>query len=168
MELVSLSIPYEFIEGKARLSWREVLFGLDERLLDPGAPAYLAAAQIAGDEVSAPPLVDLAGSEEAHETRSRVQALASAEPEGDVEEIRRKWLYLVLAWLFEHRGTLPDPLRCVEEVYGDFGYPERIACFVRYMPSDEPDLGSPALNEQRLLDKWKRYLELESSRYAPS
>lgn len=168
MELITTSIPYSFIQNRARLSWREVLFGLEEKLLDPSAPACIAAAQIADSDASDPVLIELAGLSEIDDIRTRVEILASAEPEEHVEDIRQKWLYLVLAWLFEHRDTLADPLRCVEEVYADFDYPERVACFVRYMPSDEPDLGDPALNEQRLFGRWRQYLEEESSRYAPS
>lgn len=170
MELVAVSIPYSFIEGRVRLSWREVGFGLNEKLLDPGAPACIAAAQIADSDNSASVLVELAGLEETEDDaiRTHVEILASAEPEEDIEGIRRKWLYLTLAWIFERRDEFADPLQCVEEVYADFGYPERVACFVRYMPSDEPDLGSAMLNEQRLFGKWRQYLEEESIRYASS
>ncbi|WP_394829859.1 DUF2247 family protein [Pendulispora albinea] len=70
--------------------------------------------------------------------------------------------------MFEHRADYADPLQTVEEVYTDFGYPPRIAAFVRYMPSDDPDLGSRESNERRLHEKWKRYLEEASGEYTPS
>ena len=53
------------------------------------------------------------------------------------------------------------------EVYSDFGYPPRIAGFVRYMPAEQPDLGSRELNEQRLYENWKRYLDQTSPEYMP-
>jgi hypothetical protein len=73
---------------------------------------------------------------------------------------------LVLAWIYEHRGAFLDPLQTVEEVYADFGYPERIAGFVRYMPMDGPDLGSREANEQRLMERWKEYLDATAPTYA--
>jgi hypothetical protein len=85
--------------------------------------------------------------------------LAAREPEETLSELRAKWLCVVLAWIFEHRNEYADPLRAVEEVYADFDYPARIASFVRYMPSDDPDLGSRELNEARLYEKWQSYLQ---------
>ena len=94
-----------------------------------------------------------------------IEQLATTEPDQDADKIRSKWLYLVLIWIFEHRESYPDPLQTVEEVYADFGYPERIADFVRYMPMNEPDLVSRELNEQRLYEKWKRYVDEEAAKY---
>jgi hypothetical protein len=74
-------------------------------------------------------------------------------------ELREAWLDVVLAWLYDHRAELEDPLEMVEAVYADFGYPAQIASFVRCMPMQGPDLGSPAANEQRLFERWKRYLD---------
>jgi hypothetical protein len=72
----------------------------------------------------------------------------------------------VLAWFYEHRGEVPDPLLRVEEVYADFGYPEQIAKFVRYMPMEGPDLGSREANEHRLFERWKRYIEEVAPTYS--
>ena len=102
-----------------------------------------------------------------HATRELVESLATATSDEDQEALRGKWLYLVLAWIFEHRASYPEPLQAVEEVYADFGYPEVIASFVRYMPTSDPDLGSKEANERRLLENWKRYLDERARDYAP-
>jgi hypothetical protein len=73
----------------------------------------------------------------------------------------------VLAWFYEHRAEVPDPLQRVEEVYADFGYPEQLAKFVRYMPMEGPDLGSREANERRLFERWKRYVDDVASKYFP-
>jgi len=65
---------------------------------------------------------------------------------------------LVLAWLYEHRLKLADPLGDVESVYADFDYPEEMSRFVRYMPSDDPDLRDHRLNQARIFGKWEQYL----------
>jgi hypothetical protein len=83
------------------------------------------------------------------------------------DEIRDKWLYLVLAWLYEHRAEVPDPLQRVEEVYADFGYPEQLANFVRYLPMEGPGLGSREANERRLFERWKRYIDGAASKFSP-
>jgi hypothetical protein len=162
------SIPQVFIDARTRLTWREILYGIDSDLLAPGAAIDFAVDKIASQDASFSTLVELAGTSSGESTRALVEQLASAEPQQDANEIRDKWLYLVLAWIFEHRASYPDPLQSVDEVYADFGYPTRIASFVRYMPSDEPDLGSLELNEKRLYDKWKHYLDEVSVEYGPS
>lgn len=140
------------------MNWREILFGLKEELLDPAAPMEIAA-ELVDDETSDIKLVELAGLSANDDGRQYLEALAAREREETLQELRAKWLCVVLAWIFEHRSEYADPLRAVEEVYADFEYPKRIANFVRYMPSDEPDLGSRELNESRLYEKWRSYLQ---------
>ncbi len=159
MDVVRLWIPYGFIRNRVRMTWREILFGLDEELLDPSAPTHLATDIV--DEANSPDsrLVDLAGLSAHQDARPYVEALAAREPEEPLPEIKAKWLCVSLAWLYERRNEYEDPLREVAKVYADFDYPERIASFVHYMPMDEPDLGSRELNEARLYQKWKDYLD---------
>jgi len=165
MDLIKLSIPSAFINERAVLTWRETLFGIENELLASGAAVDLAVDKVATRDDVASALLELAGLEKGEATQALVEQLASTEPDQDAGKIQSKWLYLVLAWIFEHRENYPDPLQTVEEVYADFGHPERIADFVRYMPMNEPDLGSRELNEQRLYEKWKRYVDDEAANY---
>jgi hypothetical protein len=168
MELIKLSMPPAFICERAHLTWREVLYGIENDLLAPGAAVDFAGDEVAAKDDSPPTLVELAGLGRDEPTRPLVEQLANTEPAQDADRIRDKWLYLVLAWIFEHRASYRDPLQTVEEVYADFGYPPHIAGFVRYMPSDEPDLGSQDVNERRLYQKWRQYLDEASAEYAPT
>lgn len=167
MDIVRLQIPCRFIRDRVRLSWREVRFGLVNELLDPEAPVELAIDQVA--DLADPPaaVLELAGAGKSEPTLVLVEQLAAGEPQLPENAIRDKWLYLVLAWIYEHRDETPDPLQRIEEIYADFGYPEQIAKFVRYMPMDGPDLGSREANERRLFERWKRYLEEASAALAP-
>lgn len=149
------------------MSWREVRFGLVNELLDPEVPVELAIDQVVEIAEPSAPLLELAGAGKNEPTLEVVEQLAEGEPQRPENEIRDKWLYLVLAWIYEHRDEVPDPLQRVEEVYADFGHPERIAKFVRYMPMDGPDLGSRQANERRLFEQWKRYLDEAAPAHAP-
>jgi hypothetical protein len=165
MEQVQISIPYSFIRQRAQLTWRDVRFGIEQGLLRGRDVAEVAADQMergTQDDV----VVELAGASPDEAVQERVQRLASAEQSEDPLDVRRKWAYLALAWIFEHRAHYPDVLDLVEKVYADLDYPEQVAPFVRYMPSDEPDLGSRERNEQRLISKWADYLRAESVRFA--
>lgn len=154
-----MRIPYRFVRERTRLSWRDIRFGLVNELLDPEAPVALANDQV--DELEAPSaaLLDLAGVGDDVPTMELVERLAESEPQRSEDEIRHKWLYLALAWIYERRHAYSDPLQRVEEVYADFGYPEQIASFVRYMPMVGPDLGSREANERRLFERWKQYID---------
>lgn len=141
------------------MSWRDVRFGLVNELLDAQAVIEMAVDRVGETEDPSSPLMELAGAGKDEPLVELVQALAGSEAPRSEEEIRNKWLYLVLAWIYEHRMEDPDPLQRVEEVYADFGYPEHIASFVRYMPIEGPDLGSREANERRLFERWRRYLD---------
>jgi hypothetical protein len=165
MDVVRLRIPFEFIGDRFPISWRAILFGLQNELLDPAAPMSLAAEQLTKEENSSATLIELAGLSGDEDPSAYVERLARDTPEEAVEEIRSKWVCIVLTWIYEHKDEYEDPLQAVEEVYADFDYPERIAGFVRYMPCNESDLGSRELNEARLFDRWKEYLGKCSSEF---
>lgn len=158
MDIVRVMIPYEFVRSRTSVSWREVLFGLEEELLEPIAPEKRAIEALQGESSDAN-LVELADSSDRQDPRELVERLAAGEQEQSLEEIRAKWLWLVLSWIFAHRDQYEDPLRKVEEVYADFGYPEQIAGFVRYMPSDVSSLAGREANEAWLYEKWRNYIE---------
>jgi hypothetical protein len=167
MDVVRLRIPYQFVRERTRMSWRDVRFGLVNQLLDARAPVELAVAQVGERAEPSVALLELAGAVKGEAAFELVDHLANEEPPHSEDEIRDKWLYLVLAWLYEHRAEVPDPLQRVEEVYADFGYPEQLANFVRYLPMEGPDLGSREANERRLFERWKRYIDGAASKFSP-
>ena len=164
MDIVRLRIPYSFIRVRTPVTWRDVRFGLTNDLIASRTAVDLAIERIT-DPVD-PLLVELAAEQVNERILDIVERLAESEPYRSDSEIRDKWLYLVLAWLYEHRQDDPDPLQRVEEVYADFEYPERLAAFVRYMPTEGPDLGSREANERRLMERWKGYLDETAPRFA--
>jgi hypothetical protein len=169
VDLIKLKIPAGFIVARAQMSWRELLFGLVNQLLDPQVAIDFAIEEVSRLQRPSSEVIDLAGASRTEPLLDLVERLAAAEPEQPEDELRNKWLYLTLAWLYEQRENLPDPLQTIEVVYADFGYPKAIAGFVRYMPKpmDEPDLGSREANEHRLLARWRQYVDSMAKRYRP-
>jgi len=87
--------------------------------------------------------------------------LAGDEPVVPEGALRKKWLYLLLRWLFENRERFSDPLALVEEIFCDFGHPLEMAGFIRYMPPADgydPRQHTKAENEARMLAHWRDYL----------
>lgn len=165
MEQLEIHLPYSFICERTRLSWAEVQYGIKERILRPQDAIEVARDELE-QEADNQRILHLASSSHDESVLDRVAQLAAAEPRQDPRAIQRKWAFLVLAWVLEHRARYSDPLDVAEKVYADLDYPEQVAPFIRYMPSDEPDLGSKELNEQRLFQKWTDYVKAEALVYS--
>ena len=157
---MNFKIPSTFIRLRSHLTWREVELGLQNGWLTDEAAIDLAIDRVtAGDD--SPDVVELASvlPHEKYKAPFIVRGLA----ERDSACSREKWLFLLLAWLYEHRDTVEEPLALVEQLYADFDYPEEMASFVRYMPPQDPS----RVGEPYLLDAWRRYLETVGRNYTP-
>jgi hypothetical protein len=165
--MINTKIPYEFIRQRVRLGWNEIEFGIEHGLISPKVAIDRATEQLCSDETSPKEAVEMASLTEGESVAGLVSRLAQAEPPPPGERVKEKWLYIVLAWLFENRETLVDPLGVVEEVYSDFDYPREVASFVRYMPMVGPNLGNREQNEARMFEYWKAYLDTAGKQFVP-
>jgi hypothetical protein len=160
-------IPYQFLSDRVSLSWSEIKFGLEHQLIAPRVAIEEAVNRLQRQSNLLSAEVELVGRSDSDPILELVERLAEAEGPPPVP-VKDKWLFLILAWLYENRSSVPDPLGRVEELYSDFGYPNEIAPFVRYMPMVGSDLGDRAANETRLYDYWKSYLDIAGRRFRPS
>lgn len=157
-----MPIPYSFIREHALLSWRDALWGYERQLV--GWPCIVGVAEDRLCGGSDDPLeIELAGlgKSETQQVGELLRKLVNDEPYETGLSSEKKWLFLVLAWLFENQASLSDPLGEIETVYADFDYPPEIGGFVRYMPVTDdydPSRHSMEENEGRLLSKWEQYL----------
>ncbi len=155
-------VPYSFICERALLSWRNALWGYERQLI-----GWSDVVAIAEDRLllgsDNPMEIELAclGKSETQQVGELLRALADDESEDTGSASYKKWLFLVLAWLFENRDAVPDPLIEVESIYADFGYPPEIEGFVYYKPATDgydPSQHSIKENKARLFSKWEQYL----------
>lgn len=160
-------IPFDFVEPRAGASWTTLRHGLENLWLDPDAAIVAARRRLADPTFFDETISELSRADSVDRIVCLVDELAGREPEVAVDVLRRSWLFLVLAWLWEHRAEEEDPLRMVELVYAEFGYPREVASFVRYMPMEGDDLGSRERNEQRLFDRWRQFVESEGRALGP-
>jgi len=84
-----------------------------------------------------PLLVDLAGTMQ--EDLSAVKEIL-----GKVEvhpassgELRRKWVWLLMSWLYEHQNEEADVFETIGQLYADLGYPPEMARFGPYAPASQ-------------------------------
>jgi hypothetical protein len=164
--MLTSKITYDFIRQRTDIDWAELLFGLEHQLVTAKAAIDKATERLASNGPALKEEVELAGHSESEPFLDLVSRIAKRETPPSAERTKAKWLFLVLAWLFDNRRVVADPLAVVEEVYCDFDYPKEMVSFVRYMPMVGPDLGSREKNEGRLYDYWKGYLEEAEKRFA--
>lgn len=164
MEQISVSIPYAFIASRVLLTWTEAKHGVEEGLFPPSDAIELATDLLSHGSDSEDVLA-LASCGRDEPVLELITKLSEVEPTQDAAQVQRLWTFLILSWIYEHRDQFEDPLDLAEKVYDDSGHPEDVAPFVRYMPSDEPDLGSREQNDERLRRKWNAYLVREGNHF---
>lgn len=162
--MTTMKMPYDFIRQRVKIFWCDIQFGLERQLIAPQVAIAKAVDRLSEPGKALPDEIELVSCSEDDPILELVHRLVAAE-NAPTCDVQAKWLYLILAWLFENRGSMNDPLGMVEEVYSDFGYPREIAPFVRHMPMVGPDLGNHEQNEARLYDRWKNYLEETGKRF---
>ncbi len=163
MEQIQLTVPYAFVTSQLRPTWREVRFGVAERLFSPDGAIELARDLVGiSDDAQ---VLELASRSHGETTADAIDALADHERTEGVDT-HRVWAFLVLAWIYEQRDGHSDILDLAERVYADLDYPEQVAPLIRYTPMVEPNLGSKELNEARLIDRWRVYLDDERAYFS--
>lgn len=163
-------IPYSFVRERLKLSWRDALWGYEHQMIGWSAVVDLATDRFCAGSNDLLE-IELAGltKMETFQVGDLLRELANASSGDDSAIVQRKWLYLSLAWLFENKASIPDPLGDVESIYADFDYPPEIENFVRYMPVTDgydPSAHTKDENENRLFRKWREYLVAAESEQA--
>jgi hypothetical protein len=147
-------------EHAIRLTWAQLLWGLDKAFISAKEISIYALQIVEKSDVNDPDVILLAGltKDELFKVRELLEKISIAEGYQDTNETEKKWLYIILLWLYENRDKLDDPLGKVEIVYADFNYPISMSSFVRYMPS-EVEIQSSEMGESFLFQQWKQFLE---------
>ncbi len=159
-EQLQIKITFEFANALAPLNWQAIAFAIEQDIMHPDCAIEMAMDLLATGDESAT-VLELASLPPDSPVMSHVKEFSATEPEVEISLLQRTWAFILLSWIFNRQENYVDPLDLVEKVYSDLGYPEQVAPFVRYMPSDEPALKTKALNEQRLFEKWADYLKSE-------
>jgi len=153
--MISRFVPLAFISARHRLNWSEILLGLEEGWLN------------ASDVLASIPSLGLPGANEAKGGASSspndfvalVKKLSVSESIA-TDEVRLSWLRILMAWIFENREQIVDPLSLVDQLYADFNYPDEIYDLIRFnVPRDgyRSQDHTPEENATRLVRLWRDY-----------
>lgn len=156
--MLNVKIPYLFLKTVCpSVTWEDLEFGLKEHLIPVSAVIDHALTLLNSDNIDSD-VMEIACTDPELPIIELVTRLANKNRSITDDDVKTKWLLWLLTWVYENRSSCEDPLALVEEIYADFDYPKEISFLVRYMPSDEPDLGSKLLNEARIIEKWHKYI----------
>jgi len=160
-DLVKFTIPAEFVTARVSLTPGELVYGFRHGWLGDRAvvEVALAAYEAGRDLPSAEEELALLLSDSLERVPELVEDLArSSAEEPDPGGV---WLYLALAWLYEHRSEHLESLEVIEMLYADFGYPEEIEGLVRFMP---PPPGAET-GHRAIEQRWEDFLGRKSAQY---
>ena len=153
----------EFLIKSVPHDWSNILWGYKNRLIGWHTPIDIAKARLdAGlpHEELENELAHL-GKDEDWKVGEILTILASRKHVLE-DIIKRRWLFLVLLWLYQNRDQEIALFDKLGEVYADFDYPDEISSFVPFMPPEDgydPTTHTLAENHNRILGKWKEYLD---------
>lgn len=146
-------------------SWNEILFALDNKIITADGVIDYATYVLDGGILGFDIVLDITSLRRDEDIMPYLKELVRLEEIQEISDIKNKWLYLILKWLYEYRYQIVNIFEIVEEIYELFDYPKSIVSFVRYMPSESGDLGSPELNRERLFKNWKNYIDIFEEEY---
>jgi hypothetical protein len=161
--MIPKPLPIVSINSLPPLTWSEIAYAYSEQFIGWRTAVELAIKSIEQGRTDTD-MLDLASVDksETWKVGELLQRLVSKELPQSASSVREKWLFIFLQWLYDNRDRFPDPLQEIEEVYADFGYPEAINGFVRFLPPNDgyqPELHTKEENQQRLYQRWKEYLD---------
>jgi hypothetical protein len=161
--MIPKPIPIKSVTDLPSLAWSDIAFGYSKQFLGWRTVVEIAAKKVEEGRTG-PEILELASIDKSETWRvgKLLQRLAAEEHPESASSVCGKWLFILLQWLYENRQRFSDPLQEVEEVYADFGYPEAIAGFVRFLPPSDgynPEVHTREENLQRLYRHWAEYLE---------
>jgi hypothetical protein len=132
-EMARFKIPGTFIADRVTLTTEEVAYGRRWGWLDDHSTVQVLLAKLQGGG-------KLSEAEErwalalADEVEGGNLPDISAEGSDDSPEVIAVWVYLSVARLSESIPVRQQLFDIIEELYADFGYPEEMEGFVKYMP----------------------------------
>ncbi|NWL12152.1 hypothetical protein DM793_12755 [Paenarthrobacter nitroguajacolicus] len=156
-DLVKFHIPSDFILSRALPTLSEIAYGFAHSWTDEQGVVTLALARYIETDTD-PVTEDLALL--LSRDHGRVLDILYSIDEWDLD-VRKLWLYLSLAWMYENRTSFDDVWVTIDMLYADFGNPAEIRGFnynMRPLPGEA--VGHAAMDR-----RWRKFLDQEFERY---
>jgi hypothetical protein len=149
-------IPPAFLVERTAISMPELRWAFDNGIVGAQAATDIATAMLVAGSTD-PIVIELAGL--SHEDLPSAKGLLERVPVPHDEEadIKRKWVWLILLWVYERHHEESGVFQMLEGLYADLGYPEEMEAFGPYAPAHQI-VDTPAGTRGALLREWRRVL----------
>jgi hypothetical protein len=170
MNTLGISFTYVYASEIVKLNWFDIFFAINNGYLNYQSAIEHARNELENNDTYSHAVLNLACLSVAetifpHIIHPFIDELINQTSEKEKSEAKDKIMYVLLKWVYDHKTDYDDPLSIVEYVYDDFGFPETIISFVRYLPMQGPNLGSRAKNTARLFDNWESFLSKQQEKW---
>jgi len=170
LNTLNISFPYEYAIETAEINWHDIFIAIENGFLFYKSAIAYASKELEKNENSSQTVINLAilsfdESLFSYSIHPYIDELANQISEEEKSKTNEKIMYILLKWVYEHRKDYDDPLGVIEFIYDDFGFPETIAHFVRWIPAKEPLSGSIEECIARLFDYWKQFLDEQQNKW---
>jgi len=166
LNTLKIHLPYEFLKKTINISWCDILFGINNNYLNEDNAIDYAIDLLSDEKYLEDDMVmKIAILQRGDSTISYIEKIVDSSCIKNEQETKEKFLYSLLSFVYENKEKYDDSFEMVEVIYEDFGCPNEISSFVRYMPIKEPPLSTKELNEKRMYQYWKDYLNFQSKKY---
>ena len=133
---MDMLLKYDQAHAVIDLNWQDIWYGIDAGLMHPDYPIHFAVALAKrGRELSSPEL-EIACLQLGEPVSDHLKAIISKGQESRPDTSKMKVMNLLLLSLISEADDIEAATRVVEDIYVEFGYPQSLARFVRYMPVD--------------------------------
>jgi len=151
-------VPLRFIDRLGELNWIEIELGLREGWLSSQSVIDIAIRRVVhgGNDPNEIELAGLLTNEQVYVTEI-LSKLTLSEINNSSLVPRITWFRILMAWLYENKNAIEDPLSVIEQMYADFGYPIEIRHLVRY--NETPRAFDSRITAQKQVeDDWAEYV----------
>lgn len=162
---LSIQIPFSYALKLASINWNDILFAITNAYFDESVAVEYALLLLEKGE-NDNDIIDLAilnPSEITTEAMLHDYISSFAKKVVKKEEAKEKIMYILLNLIFENKSIFEDPLRAVEIVYSDFGYPKSLENLIRYIPDGNC---TEIDGEKKIYENWENYLNSQKIRFS--
>lgn len=161
-------IPADFINEKVNLSWCDIKWGYENNLLTSNTNKKAENSLLTENYTNTELELSFLIPSESNDITPLLMNYVLTLKKMNMRTLVKKWLYVILSWLWANRESFEDPLDEVENIYTDFDCPAEMDSFIKYMPPTDgydPSLYSYAENINRLMKNWESYLQKSAEKY---
>jgi len=138
--------------------WQEIKYGYDKKFLSREDIIYYAVLILDLSIEKFEIVLELSIASPEDDIDSLLSKLVNSDKSEDMDYIRKKWLFVIMCYLYYNKEKIKNIYETIEDIYSDFDYPEEIKGLIRYMPCD--DYSNMSFNE-----RWVNYIKTQEKIY---